>query len=1227
MEHGMIGSIINERYRLDEELGQGGMGTVYRGFDLQLDRKVAIKFLRQDIFNEKERGRFHHEAKIIAKLKHPNIIEIYDVGKYKGAPYFVMELVEGSSLQALRFDDLDQILDICVQICQSLENAHQNGIVHRDLKPENVLIDNMGRVKLADFGIARSEVSNFTTVGEIVGTVNYLAPELATGGQVDGRTDLYSLGVILYELTTGRLPFVAENPAAVITKHLFEKPVPAIELNPSLQPGLSYLIDCLLSKTPEGRPESADEVRQFLLTCNADLFDTSRERTYPTPAEIKLPPSLVEEREEPDQAFEVFVGRERELKLLNEYLDKARRGEAQIVFVTGGPGRGKTALVQAFAQQAQAADPDLLFVRGTCNAFSGVGDAYLPFREIFTLLAGEVKIRQRPGSVTRQQALRLWHAFPTLVEALLSRGNDLVNTMVSGETLLSQATIAFPERIDLLGKLSALVDRRADFESGLEQNMLFEQCVNVLEMLSQKQTLILLLDDLQWVDTASVSLLFYLGRRMTGNQVLIIGTYRPHEVSQGRGEEKHPLAGLLSEMKRIYGEIQIDLRETAPAEGRDFIEKYIDSEPNLLDEQFRKKLFERTQGHPLFTIELLRTLQEKGCLGKDETGHWVQGVDLNWNLLPARVEGVIEERIAKLEHDSKDILCVASVEGEVFTAQVIARVQDIKERVLCQQLSEVLEKRHRLVKEHGEESNNGNVLSYYQFSHNLYQRYMYDNLGKSERRLLHGEIGMAIEDLFIKQENQIEPLAYHFLQARNWEKAWYYQVEAGKKAQYRFASQEAIVFYKCGLDISRQLPGLGTNEIAEVHILIADVHSSINEYEQALAELALALTIISQEANSSSKGLLMARIYHKMGHVLRNDGKYPEAIEVIQRGIDNLADGQPRERGALQIAMASALTRQGELESAQDWCQEGMENAKNGGDLEELAHAYSLLGTIRRDLGDTESSLNNRLKSLELSEEIGSIPLKMEAHNNLAVAYYDLGQLEKAVGHYNQSRDLSQRMGNLNTTARAEINLGEVQLIRGDWEEAERGFRQALNIWEGTGYLLGQAYGSCNMGAVLTREGEVNEALQFLGFSEETFNKLGAQSFLPSVYRRQAAAYLALREISRAEELAERSLRIAEKLFMRQEEGAALRVLGMIYHEKGENQRAIDKLEQSLSIFQEAGVQYEKARCNFVLARLWFDEIEFEPASKYLESAIKTFEILGAMADLKQCLALKAEIP
>jgi serine/threonine protein kinase len=260
----MLGSTLHNRYRVDAELGRGGMGTVYRAHDIVLDRPVAIKVLSDSGLGTEGRARLLNEARAVAKLDHPNIVAVHDAGETAGTPFIVMQLVEGESLHARRLTNLDEIIAIAGQVCAALEHAHAHGIIHRDLKPENVIITPNSLAKLMDFGLARSSASRLTSEGVFIGTVFYLAPEQALGREIDHRVDLYSLGVILYELAAGRLPFVADDPVAVISQHLHAPVVPPSTYNPEISPALDALIGKLLAKDPAHRFASALEVRQAL---------------------------------------------------------------------------------------------------------------------------------------------------------------------------------------------------------------------------------------------------------------------------------------------------------------------------------------------------------------------------------------------------------------------------------------------------------------------------------------------------------------------------------------------------------------------------------------------------------------------------------------------------------------------------------------------------------------------------------------------------------------------------------------------------------------------------------------------------------------------------------------------------------------------------------------------------------------------------------------------------
>lgn len=271
------GSLLHDRYRLHEEIGRGGMAVVYRAHDELLDRPVAVKVIRQPDLTSADRQRLLHEARLAARLNHPHIVTVHDAGEIDGTPYIVMELVEGRSLFQERPGDLPETIGVASQLCEALAYAHGQGIVHRDLKPENILLTPQGAVKLTDFGLALSLASRVTSGGVIVGTVFYLSPEQLQGGPIDGRADLYSLGVLLYEWTTGELPFAAPETLAVITQHLYAPVVAPKAKVPSLSGALDRLILRLLSKSPADRPASAQEVLELLRSPDVLKADSGRE--------------------------------------------------------------------------------------------------------------------------------------------------------------------------------------------------------------------------------------------------------------------------------------------------------------------------------------------------------------------------------------------------------------------------------------------------------------------------------------------------------------------------------------------------------------------------------------------------------------------------------------------------------------------------------------------------------------------------------------------------------------------------------------------------------------------------------------------------------------------------------------------------------------------------------------------------------------------------------------
>ena len=261
----LIDTLFDGRYRIVRKLGSGGMATVYLAEDQELGRGVAIKILNERHANDEQFvERFRREAKNAAGLSHPNIVSVFDRGEAEGTYYIAMEHLKGRNLKELIAArgpaPVHIAVDITRQVLAALRHAHDNGIVHRDIKPHNVMIDDDRRVKVTDFGIARAGTSQMTEAGSIVGTAQYLSPEQARGAQVDQRSDLYSVGVVLYELLTGKVPFTGESPVEIAMKHLSDTPPPPSELNPDVPDELDKIVMRALAKDPARRYQSAQEM-------------------------------------------------------------------------------------------------------------------------------------------------------------------------------------------------------------------------------------------------------------------------------------------------------------------------------------------------------------------------------------------------------------------------------------------------------------------------------------------------------------------------------------------------------------------------------------------------------------------------------------------------------------------------------------------------------------------------------------------------------------------------------------------------------------------------------------------------------------------------------------------------------------------------------------------------------------------------------------------------------
>ena len=518
---------LAQRYQIERELGRGGMGVVYLARDEVLDRPLAIKVVSESNLDAKGRARLLREARLAGQLNHPNIVAIHDAGETGSTAYIAMEYIQGQSLYEQPPRELREIVPIAVQLCAALAHAHGQGIVHRDLKPENILLTADGTVKLTDFGLATSLAYRITSDGVIAGTVYYLAPEVLQRQPIDGRADLYALGVLLYEWCTGHVPFDASEPLAIITQHLFTPAVPPRAKAPHLPPALDELILRLLAKSPADRPATANEVLEILRA--PDLLRAAGQAEPEVPALERIGRGRL-------------AGRESELQQARNLWGKAVGGKSQTLVLSGESGVGKTRLVRELIAQAEVGGARVLLGFNDPQA----GQPFAAFKQIL-----RAALEGRTG---------LLASLPQFVTA------DLLS-------LVPEYQRDFPD-----------LEVRPPVGAPHEQHRLFESVAVLFATLAEEQPMLVVIEDAHWADSGTLQLVRHLVQQIRERPVLFVLTYRP-----GDAPADLTLQAMLLGFHRDQLAQQIELSRLNREQSEAMLEGILGQElaPELVEELYR----------------------------------------------------------------------------------------------------------------------------------------------------------------------------------------------------------------------------------------------------------------------------------------------------------------------------------------------------------------------------------------------------------------------------------------------------------------------------------------------------------------------------------------------------------------------------------------------------------------------------------------------------------------
>jgi tetratricopeptide (TPR) repeat protein len=934
---------------------------------------------------------------------------------------------------------------------------------------------------------------------------------------------------------------------------------------------------------------------------------------------------------------QAFVARERELGRLDALLNQALASRGQVCFVTGEAGSGKTALVVEFARRAEEAHADLVVAIGNCNAHTGIGDPYLPFREILGMLTGDVEAKLAQGTTTQESATRLRGLLRWSCNALVEFGPDLIDVFVPGAGLAAKAGAFVADQMGWLEKVEELSQRRTHREAqeravgagdtGPAQSQIFEQYTNVLRALAEKRLLMLVVDDLQWADEASISLLFHLGRRIGESRMMVVGAYRPDEVALGRAGERHPLEKVLAEFKRYFGDIWVDLDRARGTEGRQFVDALLDTEPNRLGEAFRRALFEHTEGHPLFTVELLRDMRERGDLLQGRDGRLAEGPALDWGTLPPRVEGVIEERIGRLEDELCETLTVASVEGEDFTAQVLARVRDADERGLVRQLSGELDRKHRLVGERGSRQVGPQRLYLYRFRHGLFQQHLYSRLGESEREVLHRDVGETLEELYGEGAVEEVPaqLARHFQEARMAPRASYYLYHAGERARRLGASLEAVHLYHSALRTASG-PGAsgGLVEPYRIHERLGDVYlEHLSRHDEALEHYTSFLNLVESEED-------LARGARKVAMVHLLQGDLGEAQEYFEMALARLSPlPLAAETSRVHCGLAYLFISRYRLDQAAGHASAGLEISGQVDDDRGLADANKALGGVAYYRGKLELACQYYERSLAIYRELGDLARAAQACNNVGDCCRRLGRMDQALEYLTEGHELARRIGDTRDEAVILYTTGELLLDQGRWRAAIARLEQALRLARESGVAISVVEVHRILGSAYHEVGHLEKARHHLETAETLGRDREQLRFAPQIYLGLARLRATWGEFAEASAYIESALDAAgpepPDVFV----GLLRRCRAYLHSRREEWDDAVVHLEASLDFLERTELPAEVGRTRLRLGEAYASrgaEGDGERALEQWLAALSAFRRIKARGYVAQVEARLAEI-
>ncbi|MDQ7821805.1 MAG: protein kinase [Candidatus Eremiobacteraeota bacterium] len=1192
----MTDKILGKRYRVLKKIGEGELGTTFHCTDRLTEKEVALKVVHTSRIADREVfSNFYSTFRAYMDLDHPHIVHALDSGLVvnefsrdadpkEPVPFLVFDYFPSRSLSTpskKKHIPVPEALGIFTEITAIVNYLHKRGFIHRGLKPENILIGKEKEIKVLHFGLfpRKPEPPGSQKTMDIARAAAwYTSPEIAMGQKGDMRSDLYSLGIILYELLTGTVPFNADSPEDILLSHIKSPPPPPRKHNAAVVRKLEELVLQLLEKNPTHRFSSCQDLLDELARLDVSKESPEVEESTLAASSAALPLTIP------------LVKRKEKEKIIREFIRGG--GKRAMLIIRGAPGTGKKRLVNEAAEFARLLGME--FYNERCNNLTRA-----PFDPFIRFVRNFLTTKKR-----------------TIRELM---GQDWVLSVLLGERGFRAIESEDPNR------------------PFLQERQILESFLSFFKNISGERVILLHIDDIQWADASSLSLLHYLAEHFSGEKVLIMTSFAPE--TPGQEEALHELLA----HKKVK---ELEIVPLSQSECEQLVRNM--THTDIIPAEFLSRLFKKSGGNALYIVEAIKKLITDGRIQIKHKSLFGNPDDLD--KLPSSLFDLVQQRARELPEGLRELYKTASTIGKTFSLKMLWEAMGrIPEKTL-----ETLLERGKRLGYHLEEMYLSRT-SYY-FSHNMVRDAFYDLIPLTERRSFHTRIGTLIEEMhFDNPIGHFEELLTHFSIGCDDDRTIYYTIRAADKCALIGAHGQAISYYdkaleliggrtdkmqerwKCfhnsgiihlrmqraekALECQKQALALSEKKrdlaaIQECLFLIADILMMMKDYRKAGEVICDALAYETMKDNIWRSKLLsrrgkIAMISHYEGRTFEDalmDVKEGFRIAQELRNIDatietseilaslfteqNMVDEGEKFLSKILNFRIDSKTRLRIIEKlgrlfifpgcdypkARNYLEDGLDYATEFGDASYSALFSLDIGVLCCETGELERAHYHLADALEYFRHRDEIPLT-ECHLGLGKLYAIKGDFKKALIHIEKADDALSRSPSRAHSAEAELLKGDIALKKGRIKDARFHYEQARTVSGVKGFFRGSFFSVVGLAEVCLCEDDLEGAreriVEALHHNKRGENRLGGALLLIL----QAVGHLIEKNPSLALQLLHNAEEQMEKLGRPYD-------LGRIALEQARALRQEGQKEQAAALFQKAAEFFTKLENNAMVKKI-----------------------------------------